>query len=110
MHREIMQAPDGVDVDHIDTSNLNNTRQNLRVCTHGQNTANRRKPAHKNGTHSRFKGVTWHKSSERWVAQLRVNYRLVTIGYFKDEREAALAYNEAARKHFGEFARLNEVD
>jgi len=108
MHRIIMDAEKGEEIDHRDGNGLNNQRCNLRLCTHRQNLMNRRK-THKRCS-SKFRGVSWEKRSGKWCAQIMIHYRHIHLGYFDDEVLAALAYNEAATKHFGEFAHLNEID
>lgn len=86
-------------VDHIDGNGLNNVRSNLRPATASQNAANRKAQ----GGSSRYKGVSWHKRSCKWQAQIK----RTNLGYFDDEKEAARAYDDAAREDYGEFARLN---
>jgi hypothetical protein len=107
MHREITGAQRGQDVDHLNHNGLDNRRCNLRLCTRQQNMRNRRP---NRNTTSRYKGVCWSKRAGKWVAALYVNKRRIHLGSFDDEREAALAYNRAAREHFGEYARLNRVE
>ncbi len=104
MHRELVGAPRGVVVDHIDGNGLNNQRANLRVASHRQNLNNRGKNA--NNT-SGYKGVSINKKTGLWVAQITEESRRVNLGYFKDPASAARAYDAAARLHHGEFARLN---
>lgn len=104
LHRLIMNAPDDCEVDHIDGDPLNNRTSNLRLVSRQQNMFNQRK---RKGTVSRFKGVSWCKRSERWLAQIMVNKRNKFLGYFSVEEEAAAAYDSAAREFFGEFARPN---
>lgn len=107
MHRLILSPiPEGYEPDHIDGDGLNNQRANLRLATHSQNHANR--GMQRNNT-SGFKGVSWQKKRKKWEARIRVNGHNVYLGYFDDIIEAARAYNRAAVKHFGEFARLNDV-
>lgn len=106
MHRLIVNAPEGWDVDHIDGNPLNNTRANLRVCTRRENQQNKRAIS---GS-SRYKGVSYHTSRGTWEAAIQVDGRPRFLGRWRTEREAAEAYNEAARKHFGAFARLNTID
>lgn len=101
MHRLIMAAPDGQMVDHHDLDELNNRSGNLRFCTRSQNKQNSR-PC-KNHS-SRFKGVSFHKRERKWAARIRNAGRLFHLGYFRRERAAAAAYDEAAAKLFGEFA------
>jgi hypothetical protein len=103
-----MATPKGKDTDHINGDTLDNRRCNLRVCSHQQNISNRKKQ--RNPTTSQYKGVHLDKARGKWHAKLRSHGRMVHIGYFTSEEDAAQAYNEAARKHFGEFARLNVIE
>jgi hypothetical protein len=108
MHRMIMNPPEGMFVDHINGKRWDNRKENLRICTHKQNNRNR-KP-HKRKCSSIYKGVTWSKAHGKWVARIIVDHKQVFLGYFADEREAAIAYNTAALKYYGEFARFNEIE
>jgi len=106
MHHVILEHAgiDFIHIDHIDRDKLNNRRKNLRPATLSQNQWNQKK--YRNNT-SGFKGV--YKNRNKWCAQIRVNGKRIHIGYFVDLKEAALAYNEAAKKYHGEFSCLNEV-
>ena len=106
MHRQIMDAPPGMLVDHRNHKTLDNRRKNLRICTWSQNAANGRKQSHSS---SRFKGVSWYKRFQKWRASIGKDGKDYNLGYFTDEEDAARAYNKAALAHFGEFALLNEV-
>ena len=108
MHRQLLNAPDGLEVDHINGNRLDNRRCNLRLVTRSQNQINRARPI---DSKSKYKGVSydWIRRIPAWKALIRVDGKVVRIGLFKTEREAALAYNEAAKKYHGEFARLNDV-
>jgi hypothetical protein len=102
MHREIARPRAGLVVDHIDGNPLNNTRANLRVCTTKENTRNCK------GRRAGFKGVQPRaRCRSRFLARIRVDGRLLRLGTYPSEVDAALAYDAAARLHFGEFARLN---
>lgn len=107
IHRLIINAPKGIDVDHFDTDGLNNQRCNIRLCTNQQNCMNR-KPQ-KNAT-SIYKGVVWRKDHDIWAAQIGFNRKNIHLGYFDFESKAAFAYNKAAIELFGEFARLNIIE
>ena len=104
MHRVIMRAKDGEQIDHKDGNGLNNQKSNLRIATATQNMRNRRKRA--KGL-SRYKGAAPMKGTSHWRAYIRINKKLHHLGCFPSEEEAALVYNKAAVKHFGEFASLN---
>lgn len=105
MHRQILDAPAGTDVDHINGDKLDNRRSNLRLVTRTQNLYNM---APRSGT-SRFKGVSWHAQRNKWAVYIQVDRKSIYLGLFTDEIEAARAYNRAALEYIGEYARLNEV-
>jgi hypothetical protein len=106
MHREIICPPHPLVVDHINHSGLDNRRANLRPATKSQNTIN--KPyKKKKGAHSKYRGVTWQKSINKWQAQIRAKGTPRIIGYFDDEIEAAKAYDKVACKFHREFAVTN---
>jgi hypothetical protein len=107
MHRLIMSAPKGMEVDHRDGDGLNNRRNNLRVCTKAQNLTNQRP---QKGTSSRFKGVYRNKRDRQWQAYIKVNGKRKHLGCFASEVEAAKAYNNAAIQFHGEFAWLNDIE
>jgi hypothetical protein len=108
MHRRILGAQPGQDVDHINHNGLDNRRENLRLCTRSQNNANMKKHG---STSSKFKGVVWRKARTKWIAQIihREDHkrRHTYLGSFKNEEDAARAYDRAAKELFGEFALLN---
>lgn len=94
-----------IEVDHIDGNPLNNKRNNLRVCTHSQNMKNI-KPYTKRKS-SLYKGVTYNKASNKWMASIHSNCDRIYLGLYVTEKMAAVAYNNAARLYHGEFANLN---
>jgi len=105
MHRAIMNASDGVFVDHIDGDGLNNVDENLRLCTMTEN--NHNKKINKNNS-TGFKGVHKHIGKPKpYEASIGVDNRKVSLGYFYTPEEAALAYDAAARNIYGVFARTN---
>lgn len=103
LHREIMEAKKGQIIDHIDGNPFNNQRANLRFVTYQQNSMNR----HKINTKSGYKGVYLHKPSNCFYAQIMINRKGIHLGMFKDPELAAKAYDLAARKYFGEYAKTN---
>lgn len=105
LHRLITLAPDTMTVDHWDRDTLNNRRSNLRVATQSQQNANRAKFK---GA-SQYKGVFRRRDGLKWCAQVSWKGWRYSLGSFEDEVDAARAYNYAATKLMGDFARLNEV-
>lgn len=106
MHRLILNCHDKDVVDHKDGNGLNNQRINLRICTKQENNFNTKKK--RKNPSSKYKGL--HFSGGKYNVELRKDYKKIYIGRFDNEIAAALAYNEAATKHFGEFAFLNKID
>lgn len=104
MHRYLLDAPEGMQVDHINGDPLDNRRENLRLATPAQNQANRRK---RSGGSSVYKGVSWHKKGRAWRATINLDRKQIHLGFFKDQTEAAKAYDAKAKELFGEFAYLN---
>jgi hypothetical protein len=107
MHRLILNAPTGVQVDHIDGNGLNNQKSNLRFATSSENMQNSKAKA---GAASKFKGVCWNKNESKWVVRIFVDGKRMCLGQYTDEAQAAKVYDKAAREFFGEFACLNFND
>lgn len=104
MHRLIMGADAGQQVDHINHNTLDNRRENLRLCTNAQNQMNTRPNAGR-----RYKGVYKHAKGG-WQAIIRINSRNAYLGLYQTEEAAARAYDAAARTIFGDFALPNFPD
>ena len=97
---------DSVQVDHKNHNRLDNRKENLRVCTPGQNSRNTRKPSNNK---SGYKGVSWDASRNKWMVKIGLNRKAIHLGRYTSKKEAVKAYNEAAIKYHGEFACLNKL-
>ena len=107
MHRIVLNVLDvRCVVDHIDHNGLNNQKANLRICTHKENIIHSKKRL---GTSSKYKGVCFDKSRNRWKAEIKVQNKRIQLGRFLLETDAAIKYNEYALKYHGEFANLNII-
>lgn len=104
LQRLLLNAPEGMHVDHINGEPLDNRRENLRIATPQQNQANSRKHIKRQ---SEFKGVTRVKNSARWRAYICIDRRQTHLGMFDTEIEAARAYDAKASQVWGEYAHLN---
>jgi len=110
MHRQLLNAEKGIEIDHMDHNGLNNQRANLRSCTSSQNKRNK-SPLGR----SKYLGVEVNckksKSGDKvyyyFCARICDNYKKQYIGSFKTEEEAARAYDKKAKEIHGEFANLN---
>lgn len=101
MHRMIMMAVPGEQIDHINHDRCDNRKENLRYCTStGQ--ARNRKPRP-----GKFKGISLHRG--RWAARITVLGKSHALGYYDTPEEAARAYDEAALRLHGDFAATNEA-
>jgi hypothetical protein len=90
-----------MEIDHIDHDRLNNTRDNLRTCTHVQNMQNTVR--YSNNT-SGYKGVYWEKCRKKWRALIKYDGKRKHLGYFDSVEDAALSYGKAAKLYFGEYS------
>jgi len=112
MHRAILGLPKSRKCDHRNGNGLDNQRHNLRECSNTENCRNRR--IGKNNS-SGFKGVSIVRgrkgapllSGKIWKAMIMADRKYIYLGVFISAEEAAKAYDRAALKHHGEFARLN---
>lgn len=105
MHRLIMKAPDGVEVDHRFGNRLDNQKKNLRLCTPAQNSQSKKVRA---ATKSGYKGVHQPpKVAPKYQARVIVNYKPYHLGTFADPHMAALMYDFWATYFYGEFAMTN---
>jgi hypothetical protein len=105
LHRFLLGAEKGREVDHKDGNGLNCARSNMRDCTRSQNAKNRLMSANNS---SGFKGVHWRADKGKWAAEIACNGSRVRIGYFDNKKEAVLAYDRKAIELHGEYAKTNE--
>lgn len=101
MHREILKVKSGMWVDHINGDKLDNRRNNLRLVTPSQNRMN------SVGRTNILKGVSWNAKKKNWLASIRLEGKTIYLGSFTNQKDAALAYDRAAKKLFGRYAKLN---
>lgn len=110
MHRMILKTNEGLFIDHIDRNGLNCQRNNLRICTRTENNRNRCASGA-----SKYLGVSIKQYTKKgrhyiyWVATVKENGKNKQLGHFKKQEDAAIAYNEAAKNIYGEFANLNVI-
>ncbi|MBN1393207.1 MAG: HNH endonuclease [Sedimentisphaerales bacterium] len=104
MHKEILKVSKGQVVDHRNGNGLDNRGANLRGITTAQNRLNCGKHAKAS---SKYKGVCRVKGNEKWAANISKNKRRIFLGYYDEEIDAAKAYDKAAKRYHGVYARLN---
>lgn len=110
LHREVLGLTDpAVAVDHINGDTFDNRRSNLRLCTQKDNAKNQKQ--RRNKRWSIYKGVTKMPNLplRPWIAQIQSDSKRTLIGYYATELEAATAYDEAALRLHGPFARTNKM-
>lgn len=105
MHRLILNAKKGEEIDHKFGNKLDNRKSKLRFCTRAENTRNQGlSKANTTGA----KGID-QLPSGRWRAKIKVGPKRIHIGVFPSKLDASRAYNNAATKYHGKFARLNVI-
>lgn len=105
-HSVLLNPAGGLIVDHINHDGLDNRRENLRVCTKGENLRNKIPTK----ATSNYKGVSWHKQSQKWLSRIKLDRKIVHLGMYDLEVHAARAYDIAAKEYHKEFAYLNNID
>lgn len=113
LHRLVMKVQKNSckNVDHINRNPLDNRKCNLRFASFYQNMRNRQLRDRSKFT-SIYQGVRNVKSKNKtnpWMAAISIRRKLLTIGHFPTEKEAALAYNNRAKELFGDFAFQNAL-
>lgn len=93
MHRELLSGKG--DVDHINRDKLDNRSSNLRLVDRSTNSLNSGKRKHNT---SGYKGVTWHKASGKWSAQIMVKGKKYHLGLYTEPQEASVAYQEKLKE------------
>jgi hypothetical protein len=93
MHRQIMDFPEGLQVDHIDGNTLINLEGNLKNVTHRQNQQNRHHPKT-----SKYPGVNWDKRSQKWRSRIEINGERFTLGFYDSEEDAYEEYREKCKE------------
>lgn len=107
LHRFLLGVTDRtIFVDHINRNGLDNRRENLRLATRAENNRNSRK---RTINPCKYKGVTWRHYNQKFVASITVAGKKKHLGSFKNQEEAAKAYDAAAKQFFGNFARGNFI-
>lgn len=106
IHRLIMNAPDDVNIDHINHNTFDNKKSNLRIATTSQNAMNHIKGS--NNT-SGATGVVWVKSRNKWKSQIKVNGKLIFLGEYDKFENAEKARKQAEEKYFGEYSYDNSM-
>lgn len=108
-HRLILGLKRGdSSVDHINHDGLDNRKANLRLAGQSLNNGNRNAQRREDAT-SRFKGVGWDSKNCKWKVRIMKDAKEIWIGRFKNEEDAARAYDVAALSIFGEYALTNEM-
>jgi hypothetical protein len=95
-----MNCKNGLQVDHVNGDKLDNRKDNLRICNGTQNQGNMKIPKHNT---SGIKGVSWHKATKKWVANIRINKKPKYLGSFSSKLDAKEIYTKFAKQYFGEF-------
>lgn len=96
----------GLFIDHIDRNRANNNFVNLRIISCSGNSMN---SVGSSKSSSKFKGVSKHSKSNKWVASITINYNPIYLGLFETELEASEAYDRECLKLHKEYACTNEM-
>jgi len=104
LHRLLLGVSDDIEIDHINLDKADNRRQNLRYATHSENQMNR---GLRKDNSSGYKGVCFDKRSKKYISYINANGKRRYLGYYDDKFSAAMAYDLAAERLHGKFAKFN---
>lgn len=104
MHRLIINAPKGMVVDHINHITNDNRKENLRICTYGENAMNSKETRASSG----IRGVYWYAREEKWSAEIGLNKKIIHLGLFDSKEKAIQVRKQAEKKYYGEYAYKEE--
>lgn len=102
MHRELVSAPAGSDVDHINGNRVDNRKENLRICSRSDNLKN--KTQRRSDNRSGVTGVYWHKQCQKWTVQIQVEGKPKHVGLFSTLEEAIARRRMAEIETYKDFA------
>lgn len=108
LHRFLLNPPNDMQIDHIYGKKFDNRDSELKICTQSENQINKSK--YKTKTSSKYKGVSYNKRSNKWIAEITHNKEKIYLGRYKTEIEAAQAYNEASNKYHQYHKILNKIE
>lgn len=106
MHRVLLKAPDGMEVDHKNMNGIDNRKENIRVCTCLEN---KRHYSVRRDNRTGIKGVSWDKRRQKYRVQISIKGKRLWLGTYNSLSDATTIYNEAARQYYKEFAYLNKI-
>jgi hypothetical protein len=107
LHRYILGYFGSLSIDHINGDTYDNRKGNLRIVEHKNNIHNAQK--YRKSCTSKYKGVCFVTERKKWKAAIHKGSTYYHLGLYLSEIDAAIAYNIAAKKYFGKFARLNAI-
>jgi len=105
MHRLVMDAPENMEIDHINHDTLDNRKENLRLATKNENQWNNKRIVTTFG----YKGITYDKKKKTYRARIRKNGVRHNLGSYSTARDAAYAYNKASKELHGVFSFPNTI-
>lgn len=109
IHRQIMNAPENMEVDHINGNKLDNRRSNLRICTHSENCKNMTVCRDSKSGIKGVRNLGERYKTKPWMARIFPSGNAVYLGLFSNKEDASRAYDNAAKLYFGKFAKLNNI-
>lgn len=103
LHRFILNAPQGMEVDHIDGNALNCMRSNMRVVSTASNAQNK----HFAWSRPGVRGVSYTKEN-KYRARVGLNGKSIYLGVYETLGEASLAVKSFRKEHM-EYSEMDKA-